>query len=169
MRVLFDGNGLCGAALPGGLWLMTGLHLGEVGLRIELHPAAPALGDGWDEIVEAAFAPVPGLMLSETFIRHDGLASLDPVPHRVRYCATGMDAGRAVGVRDEDDPAVDRYLLQFWPAAPAPDAVLRQTSEIARYWHGHAASLPPPEEVARQATEQRRLMAAANEEPDRAR
>lgn len=36
----------------------------------------------------------------------------------------------------------DRYLLQFWPDAPAPDAVLRVTK--GAYWHEFARSLPPP-------------------------
>lgn len=30
---------------------------------------------------------------------------------------------------------IDRYLLQLWPAPMAPDAILRQTSEHAAYWH----------------------------------
>ena len=34
--------------------------------------------------------------------------------------------------------APDRYLLQLWPAEPAPDAVVREGSEIAAYWHGVA-------------------------------
>jgi hypothetical protein len=57
---------------------------------------------------------------------------------------------------------VDRYLLQFWPdpgAAAEPDRVIRQTSEVAEMWHGHARSLPPPptpeERAARAAAEER--------------
>ena len=44
----------------------------------------------------------------------------------------------------DDDPALDRYLLQLWQAPPAPDVVFRQTSEIAAYWHGVARETPPP-------------------------
>ena len=44
----------------------------------------------------------------------------------------------------DDDPALDRYLMQLWPAPPAHDAVLRQTSAIAGYWHGVALDTPPP-------------------------
>ena len=68
---------------------------------------------------------------------------LTETSYRVRYCATGMDEGRELDTRvidDEDqedeDRAYDRYVLQFWPAPPAPDQVLRQTSETAAYWHG---------------------------------
>ena len=34
--------------------------------------------------------------------------------------------------------------MQLWPAPPAHDAVLRQTSAIAGYWHGVALDTPPP-------------------------
>jgi len=46
-------NGLCGAAVPGGLFLTTGLQTGYVKLRVQVHHAAPAVDDGWDEVVEA--------------------------------------------------------------------------------------------------------------------
>jgi hypothetical protein len=47
-------NGLCGAAIPGNLLLLTGLHTGTVGLTVELHDDPPALDDSWEEIVEAS-------------------------------------------------------------------------------------------------------------------
>jgi hypothetical protein len=42
------------------------------------------------------------------------------------------------------EPPLDRYLLQLWPAPPAPDAVIRETSRYAAYWHAHARTLPSP-------------------------
>ncbi|RLV04650.1 hypothetical protein CTZ27_10955 [Streptomyces griseocarneus] len=73
--------GLCGAAIPGTLWLTTGLHTGDVGFTVEVHDEAPSL---------------------------------------------------------------DRYLLQFWPAPPEPDRVLKQTASTAAYWHGFARDQSPP-------------------------
>ena len=137
-------NGLCGAAKPGHLFMITGLHTGHVGFTAELHDAPPPVDDSWQEVVEVSFRP-------------DGEAGLDcwggerywpldltDASYRVRYCATGMDEARELDTRvieDEDpedgeDLAVDHYLLQFWPAPSGPDTVLRQTSEIAAYWHG---------------------------------
>lgn len=55
-----------------------------------------------------------------------------------------MDAGRQQDTRADGEPEADAYLLQFWPALPAPDAVVRQGSEIAEYWHEYARTLPPP-------------------------
>lgn len=80
----------------------------------------------------------------------DGHAfALDVVPYRVRYCAVGMDAARAADTRSDDEPELDRYLLQFWPAPPGPDRIVRQTSEIAGYWHGVVREVPKPAEPAR--------------------
>ena len=44
----------------------------------------------------------------------------------------------------DDEPLVDRYLLQFWPAPAAPDRIIRQTSASAAYWHDFARTQPPP-------------------------
>ena len=49
---------------------------------------------------------------------------------------TVSDGEVAVVERAGDDRhPVDEYLLTFWPAAPAPDAVVRSTSEYADSWH----------------------------------
>ena len=64
---------------------------------------------------------------------------------RVRYSARGMDTANAVDTLLEDQAPVDTYLLQLWPAPPAPDRVLKQTSELAAYWHrtlGAGSSVP---------------------------
>lgn len=139
-------NGLCGAANPGSLFLTTGLHTGRVGLRVEVHEAEPPLDDQWEEIVEVSFRPAS----AETAVVPWGdgaICSLDlPVTdYRVRYCGRGMD----VTLDDElsvldGGPVVDHYLLQFWPAKPAADRVIKQTTRSAAYWHDHARTLPPP-------------------------
>jgi hypothetical protein len=51
-------NGLCGGAVPGCLFLITGLHTGTVGFVVELHDQPPAQDDSWEEIVEVSFRPV---------------------------------------------------------------------------------------------------------------
>jgi hypothetical protein len=48
-------NGLCGGAVPGCLFLLTGLHTGTVGFVVELHDHPPALDDSREEIVEVSF------------------------------------------------------------------------------------------------------------------
>jgi hypothetical protein len=135
-------NGLCGAAVPGYLFLTTGLHTGTVGLTVEVHDSPPPLGESWEEVVEVSFRPEsPSTVLLPW---GDGpLCALElPVAHyRVRYCGRGMDQA------EEEELAVlagegivDHYLLQFWLAVPGTDQVIRQTSRSADYWHPHPSA-----------------------------
>lgn len=139
-------NGLCGGANPGFLFLTTGLHTGRVGLTVEVHEAEPPIDERWEEIVEVSFRP--GSTETAVVPWGDGpLCSLGlPIAdHRVRYCARGMDmtSDDELSVLD-GGPVVDHYLLQFWPAEPAADRVVKQTTRSAAYWHDHARALPPP-------------------------
>ncbi|GAA4605590.1 hypothetical protein GCM10023195_19550 [Actinoallomurus liliacearum] len=136
-------NGLCGGAVPGSLFLVTGLHTGDVAFTVELHKSAPPTEYAWEDIVEVSFTPVgPDVVLAEWGANSYPL-ELDQVSYRVRYSATGMDAGAELDTPDGDDLGPDRYLLQFWPDAPRPDAVVKQTSDQAAYWHGVPRRVPP--------------------------
>lgn len=159
-------NGLCGAAVAGVLSLVTGTHTGPVRLRVEWSATEPPLDASWDDIVEASFTPLSteaSLSAFDDFyrLRLDGVDTL-----RARYCADGMDEAREQDtVPDGAPPTTERYLLQLWPAEPGPDAVLRETSGFAGYWHAAARALPPPptaaerEAAERAAAEQARLAA----------
>ncbi|SEF04783.1 hypothetical protein SAMN05216489_09959 [Streptomyces sp. 3213] len=137
-----EGVGLCGAAMGGMLFLLTGLRFGGVRFTVELHDNRPALDETWEEIVEVPFRPVS----EETELRQwNGGASwdlgLEQRDYRARYCAVGMDAGNSKNVREEDEPQTDdQYLLQFWPAPPEPARVFKQTSRQAANWHAFATS-----------------------------
>jgi hypothetical protein len=137
-------NGLCGAAVPGLLFLVTGLTNGSTRVTVEVLDAPAPIGDEWEDVVEASFRPAT----EKVFLRQwDGLGwplPLAPIDYRVRYSATGMDRGAQEDSLPEGEPLVDRYLLQLWPAPPAPEAVIRETSRRAAYWHAHALTLPSP-------------------------
>jgi hypothetical protein len=152
-------NGLCGAATPGNLFLITGLHTGEVGFMVELYDKPPPEDDSWQEVVEASFRP-----LGETGLAGwggEGYWPLDlaEASYRVRYCAMGMDEARELDTRMEDDPEADHYLLQFWPAPPEPDRVVKQTSGTAAYWHEFAREQLAPPTPAEQAPAESRVHA----------
>ncbi|WP_299541751.1 hypothetical protein [uncultured Streptomyces sp.] len=138
-------GGLCGAAVPGALFLVTGLHTGSVGFVVEVHGEDPLLDPVWEDVVEVSFRPVSE---RTRLVQWAGEAAWDldlaRTDYRVRYCAQGMDEGRKLDTRVPGEPQVESYLLQFWPAPPRADRVVRQTSQIAAYWHRHARELPPP-------------------------
>ncbi|WP_331769547.1 hypothetical protein OG948_37985 (plasmid) [Embleya sp. NBC_00888] len=159
-------NGLCGAAVEGFLFLVTGMHTGSVGLTIEVHDGPPAVDGRWEEVVEAPFTPRTRTVRLAQWGDADACEfELDPVDHRVRYCAVGMDEAGAHGVVSIGEPPVDRYLLQFWPAPVEPDRVVGQTSDEAAYWHRVARDRPPPPTPRERAAAAR----AAREEEARAR
>lgn len=135
-------NGLCGAAIPGHLFLITGLHTGHVGFAVELHDKEPAVDDDWEEIVEVSFQPTGKTALAQWGGEAHWPLDLPEGSYRVRYCGTWMDEANSPSV--EKDAVIDRYLLQFWPSPPQPDRIVKQTSAVAAYWHGTAQHQPPP-------------------------
>jgi hypothetical protein len=50
-------NGLCGGAVPGHLFLITGSHTGLVGLTVEMHEQPPVVDEAWEDVVEVSFRP----------------------------------------------------------------------------------------------------------------
>jgi len=86
------GNGLCGAAAPGRLFLIVGREWGPVGFTVEVHDETPPFGD-WEDIVEVSFVPATA---DVRLVEWGGAAvhpldGLQPGDSRVRYCARGMD------------------------------------------------------------------------------
>ncbi|CAM5640199.1 hypothetical protein [Streptomyces purpurascens] len=148
--------GLCGAAIPGSLHLSTGLHTGDVGFTVEVCEEAPPLDPVWEDVVEVSFRPVSR---DSALVQWAGEAAwplgLEETDYRVRYCAQGMDRAGEKDTRMDDEPQLDRYLLQFWPAPPEPDRVLKQTSLSAAHWHRYARELPPPPTPAERAEAER--------------
>jgi hypothetical protein len=139
MEATFVGqrNGLCGAAIPGSLFLVTGLHTGHVAFRAELHDGEPPLDPADEEIVEVSFRPLgEEVSLVEWAAEASYPLPLPVTDYRVRYCARRMDAGKEADTILEEEPTIDSYLLQVWPAPPAPDRIVRQTGQVAAYWHG---------------------------------
>ncbi|WP_374456484.1 hypothetical protein [Nocardioides sp.] len=127
--------GLAGARVPHQLSLMTGLHTGDVPLTVTWDEEEPPLDDVWTDAVEVSWQLLGPALDLQTF-EDDYTATVPRAGwHRARYCAAGMDAGREVDTTDEDEQAPDRYLLQLWPAPESPEALVREGSEIAAYWH----------------------------------
>ncbi|WP_203669301.1 hypothetical protein [Cellulomonas pakistanensis] len=134
-------NGLCGARRPGALSLRTGTHTGPVPVRIEAHLTRPEVPDGWQDVVEVPFTPAGPRYALSAFDSAENIEVPAEVG-RARWCADRMDDGYD-GARMDDDPVTDRYLLQLWPAPPAPEAVVRTSSRRSAYWAGVARDTYP--------------------------
>ncbi|BDV29844.1 hypothetical protein [Microbacterium terricola] len=138
-------NGLCGAQQNGVLALITGLHTGRTPIRISLLEHAPELGD-WEEIVEASLAPAtPDAVLRGVTGIQECAFALPEASYRVRWSVSGMDEEQS---QRDAGPATARQWLALWPAPPAADAILRQTSTTAASWHGQVSTAASPGEGA---------------------
>jgi hypothetical protein len=135
-------NGLCGGAVPGGLFLTVGIHTGPVQITVQVLDTAPPVDSSWDEIVEASctFPALP--------VHLEGWSGQSAVKlplakgeYRARYCAKAFGGTEAKGEDDDgDDGSAECYLLTLWPEALRPDEVRKQTSAKAAYWHREAKS-----------------------------
>ena len=135
MYASFSGqqNGLLGAAEEGTLRLITGVSDGDVRLSVHVVDREPQLDESWEDCVEVSFSPTAAVV---SLFDWDGVAvfqiPLSEASYRVRYAIRGADAGSA-GTETEVSS------LWFWPAPARSDAIIRQTSESAAYWHGDQA------------------------------
>ncbi len=127
-------NGICGAAQPGRLFLITGIHTGTVHLTVERAESEPPVDPSWEEVVECSFKHrQESLLLREWWVAEAGYPLSLPVgTYRARYCAKSMLADWQLA--DGDGP-LQTYLLQFWPAQQRTDEVVRVSGECAQYWH----------------------------------
>lgn len=139
---VFDGqvNGLVGAASDLGLYVNLARRSGGSPVRIVLAPEpSPADVASWEDIVEVSIAiPVDAEVVWRTWAGEGGGGlDLPSGTYRVRVSACGRDAGH----REEfAEGAVDRYLMELWPAPVRPDAILQSTSADAAYWHRKVGS-----------------------------
>ncbi|MEU7582486.1 hypothetical protein AB0B50_33435 [Streptomyces sp. NPDC041068] len=151
-------NGLCGAAVPGFLYLVTALHTGEVDFTVEVHEELPFPEDHWEEIVEVSFRPAgPETVLALWGGMGSFPLGLDEIDYRVRYCGSRLDEAVEREQEITECPGIEEHLLQFWPAPPAPDRLVKQTGDSSAYWHRTARALPSAE---RRAETRRRERAA---------
>ncbi|HEY2998918.1 MAG TPA: hypothetical protein VGJ43_10120 [Acidimicrobiales bacterium] len=90
-------NGLCGAAVPGALFLTVVPNHVDVHVTVEVHDAVPPFGDEWEDIVEVSYAPATAdVRLTEWGgCGEPRPLGLTPGDWRARWCAAGMDASWA--------------------------------------------------------------------------
>lgn len=115
--------------------LTTARQFGPAPFQVCVSATEPPRETAWDVAVEFSIRTGEGMTVT-------GWASMGdpidvPVPAgidvRGRYVVIGgQDATDAAAVGLEPDG--DRYLLQVWPAPPAPPRVVTSTAAWAQYW-----------------------------------
>jgi hypothetical protein len=70
--------------------------------------------------------------------------------YRARFCAKAFGAMEQLESNGDSSDSGEQYLLIFWPDAPRPDQIVKQTSADALYWHQEAAAGPDPAYLALQ-------------------
>ncbi|MQS38006.1 hypothetical protein [Streptomyces katsurahamanus] len=119
-------NGLV-AVMSDGAVICTGIHTGNVLVRVALHPFAPSdAGDGWEETAEVSVHSRRGLLRVESY--EDGavedlplLSTAGPGWYRLRVHARG----RSINPDGVQDTPVEHYLLAIWPAPPSDGSPLQ--------------------------------------------
>jgi hypothetical protein len=128
--------GLAWAEEPDYAALTTARQVGDVPVIVTLHEARPDLDPAWDAVVELSMLVGEGPAV--TGWASEGATLPLPLHSgtevRVRYVVIDGDAGsRQFHDRDDDGPARDRYLLQVWPEALAPAAVIVSSTPWSQY------------------------------------
>jgi hypothetical protein len=127
---------------PGITLLTTGLHTGTVGLTVAVADHDPGADlAAYEDVVELSYQSPTGVVWLEDWNgqRHP-LPPLAEGPgwYRLRYHARGMDAAQQADTDTSEEP-IDEYLLQIWPEPDNQPAVVKLTSDAARYWVDHSA------------------------------
>lgn len=131
---LDPGNGLVDTSVAP-IKFTTGLHTGTVAVTVETAGDRPDVATSWEEIVETPLAVDAPLTLTGWGTSEPDIElPLSPGTYRLRYSASNMTAAREA----DTGAMIDSYLITIWPSPLAPGEVLKQTSDIAAYWHDHA-------------------------------
>lgn len=124
-------NRMVGAAADFGVAMFFSSWLGAQA-SIELLEDQPAqIPQEWEDVVEVSTTIPQGV---EPFWMTFAGESAGPLPipagtWRLRVSAQGRDVIPVAPSDDEEEPPpLDRYLIQLWPAPPAPEEILRQRS-----------------------------------------
>lgn len=125
-------NGWVGAAETGVLHLVLARRSGGSSIRVEIHEDEPLVVGDWEDVVEVSFLARRAVRCEAWAGQPNGPLGLDAGSYRVRVSASGRDAGHA---GEFADGVVDHYLIEFWPADPKPDEIVRTSSRDAAYWN----------------------------------
>lgn len=116
--------------------LTVARHDGHVPVRLEVHDQEPALDPAWDAVAEMPLRG--GGQVRVTGWAGTGTVEgpvLPAVDLRARYAVRDGQQGSEQFRRPPWDAApVERYVVQLWPAPPAPARVVAASTPWSQYW-----------------------------------
>ena len=124
---------------------MIGIHhpglYGKFRTRVEIFEARPDVPGWCEDVVEVSLSTRGGLAMG-SFEYFEEPWDVTAGDYRVRLCVTGSDQAETEDEFDGDDyhTYTGRHLLQLWPAAPAPDEVVKVGSRFAARAHREMTS-----------------------------
>jgi hypothetical protein len=120
-----------------GFLVKTGSQWGPFGVRVRVRDDDPGpTGEEWQDVVEVSVDLTDGLAVCEIVDGMiDGIRNLSG-SYRMRIAAAGRAESAARDAsfdddEDEEDTALEHYLIDLWPSAPSGMQVVREDSEYA--------------------------------------
>ncbi len=109
---------------------------GDVPVRVEVHDGPPPADPRWDAVTELSVRS--GDAVTVTGWAGEGTLAV-PAPAgvglRVRYAVADGQAGSDQFADGRwDEPPAETYVLQVWPAPPAPAELVSASAPWAQYW-----------------------------------
>lgn len=140
----FEGqnNGLCGSQVGDMIFFVVGIQSGSISIDVQLHQFEPELDRSFDEIVEVSFerGTFP-MFLCEWGWESEHELDIPKGIHRLRYSILGMELEHSEEAIEKDEDIWEspvpgqKHMIQIWPTSFEEDAIVKQTSETAAYWH----------------------------------
>lgn len=134
----WQNNGLCGAAIQGGMLFMANPKVAVIYLKIHLCEIKPRIKAKYTDIVEVSFRASEEsiFLLSREEMYSLWLPNND---YRIRYSIVGLDNKYDCEQESEDcfsNPVHgQQYLIEVWPQEKSQGNIIKQASLEAAYWH----------------------------------
>ena len=126
---------------PASFLVSTGSQWGPFDVLVQVHDADPgSVNQVWEDVVAVSVRATDTISIDEIVDGPRGHVPSDPGLHRMRVACRGRteSAARDDAIPDDenqgdgpDEAPLEHYLVELWPAPPAPAEVLRQASAYA--------------------------------------
>jgi hypothetical protein len=128
--------GLANTSVGNPVVLTTARQHGTLRVEVQVAGSRPPVDDAWDAACEFSLRP-PGLLFLSGWGAEGRLDIPAPLDRwlRVRYVViAGQEGTEQFSSPRDDEPPIERYLLQVWPEEGSPAAIVVSTVPWSQYW-----------------------------------